>query len=336
MHLNKLNRVQYTNIFDSLFLIWLCLSIVGCKNDRNGQSLHKENDGTYRLKLSGKEVGDLSKFSEIPLSGLVITNTSIVDLTPLRDLPLRNLGIYNSPIRDLSAISNVPLEYFSIGGTDVQNLSPLQSTPLVSLQIHDPFITNGIYELYLLDTLIAINGFPPWHTMRLRGLTRILSKEDGNLLTILVEEDLDRQVADDPSVFVEEYQGIAKRLMLCNWDALSEDEYRIASAIVNNTGTGFVRLRQPRPGLLFLSFLTEQEPDRAVFHGNLAGALKLSCLVEGENQIVYERALTEYRIALNLGGRDYALRDVLIKNIEFIEIRLKEMAKKNMEIISSP
>lgn len=320
-----LNRVQYTNIFAFLFSIYFCISIAGCKNSRHGPSLHQENDGTYRLNLSGKEVDELSEFSQIPLSSLVITNTSVTDLSPLKNSPLREIGIYNSPVKDLCLISNAPLRHVCIIGSGIQSLLPLRQTPLVSLQMHDPFITNGIYEVFFLDTLIAINHQPAWDAMRLHGLTKMLSDDDVQSLSILDEKDLDQRVADDPLAFIEEYQGFARRLMLCEWETLSDEQRQTASTIVNNVGTGFVRLNQPTMGLLFLSFMVEESPNLAVPHGNLAGALKLICLLEGENRTVYERALEEYKIALELGEGDSSSRETLIKNIGFIKARLREM-----------
>jgi len=327
MHLDKLNRVQ-VEVAAVLFGICFCLTIIGCNNDSCEQSLYKENDGTYQLNLSGKDVDDLSEFSQIPVSTLVISNTSVTDLTPFKGAPLQEIGIYNSPIKDLRPISTSTLRHLCIIGTDIQSLLPLRETPLVSLQMHDPFITNGICEVFLVNTLIAINHQPAWDAIRSHRVTKMLSADDVQLLSVLDEKDLDHRVADDSLAFVEEYQGVARRLMLCEWEALSDKQHQIASAIVNNVGTGFVRLNQPRLGFLFLSFMVEQSPNCAASHGNLAGALKLICFLEGENRTVYERALAEYRIALDLEGEYSPSKGTLMNNIEFIETRLKEMNTK--------
>jgi len=286
--------------------------------------LEKQRDESHSLFLEGKDIQDLSVLSGMPLSGLSLNNTSVSNLFPLKNMPLKKLTIQNSPVQDLSPVCNSHLEYLSIDETAVQDLSCLYYTSLISLKMGVRIVTNGIWKVYDMASLVDMNGVPAWDYLRSVNLLRAPDPQFYMITERLSEKMLDQQVAENPTLFVENYRQLTKQFMSYDMERLSPESRRIGLVLVNNVGTAHVRLKRPMDALFFLLFSVSMYPDEIIVHRNLALALERCCAVE-ERESFYMRALSEHQVVLRMAGKDSPLGAKARKAIKLIAERLKTM-----------
>jgi serine/threonine protein kinase/tetratricopeptide (TPR) repeat protein len=121
--------------------------------------IRRKVDGTWFLNFEyKKEFTDLNLLHGMPVSELLIGETSVTDLTPLRGMPLKHLRLWSTrvgdltplmgmpiasldicrtKIHDLSPLKGMPLDYLALDATEVTDLSPLRGMPLTFLRLKD-------------------------------------------------------------------------------------------------------------------------------------------------------------------------------------------------------
>ncbi|MCK5802209.1 MAG: SUMF1/EgtB/PvdO family nonheme iron enzyme, partial [Lentisphaeria bacterium] len=88
-----------------------------------------------QLSLVGdrKAIRNINALSGLPISNLLLRETSVSDLTPLRGMPLKGIDLYKTPVRDLSPLKQTPLVVAGLAFTRVSDLTPLAGLPLRAL-----------------------------------------------------------------------------------------------------------------------------------------------------------------------------------------------------------
>jgi hypothetical protein len=125
--------------------------------------IHRNEDGTLNLNCDKTAFDDLTSFTGLPISSLIISQTSIQNLSPLQGMRLHKLmmvHIKNQKPIDLTPLHGMPLDVFAAGSSQVIDFSPLagmklqtfggdgsdfrplRGMPLTSVNVHSPVLTN--------------------------------------------------------------------------------------------------------------------------------------------------------------------------------------------------
>jgi hypothetical protein len=89
-------------------------------------------DGTFALRLTGKELKNLAPLAKLKISELDLSGSSVANLSPLLNQPLRKLVLADTPVSDLQPIRNLPIQDLTLG-PGVTDLTPLRAMPLERL-----------------------------------------------------------------------------------------------------------------------------------------------------------------------------------------------------------
>ncbi len=100
-----------------------------------GIGLTPESDGSHRLIITNRVLGDLSPLLDIDISTLDLTGCQFLDLQPLAHMPLISLRLGETHVHDLAPLSGMQLTALVLSGTDAASISVLGGMPLTSLDL---------------------------------------------------------------------------------------------------------------------------------------------------------------------------------------------------------
>jgi tRNA A-37 threonylcarbamoyl transferase component Bud32/tetratricopeptide (TPR) repeat protein len=114
-------------------------------------------DGTWYVDFSDKsQFTDAGLLRGMPISSLVLGNTSVADLSPLRGMPLKVLYVNDTKVSDLTPIKDLPLKLLNIARTNITDIAVVHGLPLIDLTL------DGLP----LKDISALRGMPLTHRLR--------------------------------------------------------------------------------------------------------------------------------------------------------------------------
>jgi serine/threonine protein kinase/Leucine-rich repeat (LRR) protein len=100
-----------------------------------GIGLTPESDGSHRLILTNRVLGDLSPLLDMDISSLDLTGCQFLDLQPLAHMPLTALKLGDTHVRDLAPLKGMQLSALVLSGTDAPSIGVLGGMPLTTLDL---------------------------------------------------------------------------------------------------------------------------------------------------------------------------------------------------------
>jgi serine/threonine protein kinase/Leucine-rich repeat (LRR) protein len=100
-----------------------------------GIGLTPESDGSHRLILTNRVLGDLSPLLDMDLSSLDLTGCQFLDLQPLAHMPLIALRLGDTHVHDLAPLKGMQLAQLVLANSDATSIGVLAGMPLTSLDL---------------------------------------------------------------------------------------------------------------------------------------------------------------------------------------------------------
>lgn len=139
---------------------------------RGLRTFEAQDDETVHIDLSKRKNVDLRALRALPVSGLILDDSSVTDLAALRGLPITTLSLSHTLVRDLTPLIGMPLRSLNLDASAVVILSPLSDLPLETLRLSNtrvddlrPLKGSKIEQLNLngcraVRELTALDGMP--------------------------------------------------------------------------------------------------------------------------------------------------------------------------------
>ena len=149
-----------------------------------------------------------------------------------------------------------------------------------------------------------------------------LHKRPDKMLEDIVDELktslLNREVADNPSGFLQKYLPVFQLLKTYDITHLPKSEKRIMAHLFNNLGTANIRLRRYEEAIPYLELAVATEPDNGFARRNLGYALKETGKARKDKAYLL-KAIEEYRKVIALEEKDSDLSKRVTRAINKIQ-----------------